>query len=75
MPVNTEALTIDLQSNTGEVTIGLTDIAGKIILTEKKTVVEGQNTVVLPLSKIANGVYFLTINDGKTQVIEKIIKQ
>jgi Secretion system C-terminal sorting domain len=75
IPATLETLTLDLQSDNGEITISLMDITGKIVQTEKKTVSEGRNTIAYPLSKIANGVYFLTVFDGKSQIIEKIVKQ
>lgn len=75
MPVHNGALTINLQSLSGELNIRIQDITGKTIQTEKRTVQEGQNTIQLPLSKMTNGLYFLVVSDGRSQVIEKIVKQ
>jgi hypothetical protein len=75
MPFTEEALSINLQSNSSALTITLTDVSGKVIQTEKRTVVEGTNTLTLPLSNVAKGLYFLTVSDGRSTVVEKIVKQ
>jgi hypothetical protein len=75
MPVYTEGVFLDVQTAQGELTINLTDIFGRTLLTEKRTVLAGQNQLYLPLSHWATGTYFLSLTDGKTRVIEKLIKQ
>ena len=75
MPFSEDALTIGFESSASVGTVHVTDIIGRVVYSEKRTFTEGQNTLILPLSKIASGTYFLMISDGRSNVVEKIIKQ
>ncbi|MBL7817011.1 MAG: T9SS type A sorting domain-containing protein [Saprospiraceae bacterium] len=74
-PISDETMTLDFQSNGGDVQVLLNDMTGKQILSSKITTYAGQNIVSIPLSNMAKGVYFVTLNDGRTAITEKIIKQ
>jgi hypothetical protein len=75
MPVHTEGVTIDLQTSNGDVILSVTNIAGQLVHTEKRSVSEGQNQIFLPLSHLAAGTYFLSVQNGQNKIIEKLIKQ
>jgi len=52
--------------------IRLVDVAGKEI---DVTFLRGNNGYILPTKEIAGGLYFLQINNGKEQIVRKIIKE
>ncbi|MES2763513.1 MAG: T9SS type A sorting domain-containing protein [Bacteroidota bacterium] len=50
----------------------VTDVLGKII--SKNELNEG-NTIVIPVNELANGVYFIKIQQGKNSTVKKFIKE
>ena len=56
--------------------IKITDVAGKIVLTQSETLNAGSNSVLLKLSHLAAGTYFInTLNEDGTQQTLRFIKQ
>lgn len=58
-------------SSTNKVVIHLLDISGKIIFESKETVNQGLNTIVFQ-NEVAQGIYFITLNNGKKQFSNKL---
>ena len=72
----TEGVNIDFSvAKTGKVNLIVTDIVGRIVKTETFATIEGANTVRLDLSKLAQGTYIMSINDGETIATQRLIKQ
>ncbi len=57
-----------------DLTLTITDMLGRLITTEEFVGVEGTQFKDLDISSYANGVYTLTISDGETKSMEKLIK-
>jgi len=54
----------------------LYDVQGKIVKQWEQKIVDGNNTMVLPVSDLLNGVYFLSGSDGNTRTnVLRILKQ
>lgn len=74
-PVN-DVLTIDIDAPEAvSTTLIISDVLGRSIKSERLTTLKGLNTFSINLNGIATGTYFLTVNDGQTQRVEKIVKQ
>ena len=57
----------------GEATVTLSDMQGRIIINESISVTEGQNSISFNLLDPAKGIYVMRITDGITQVTKKVV--
>ena len=57
-----------LTAENGEATIGIYDLAGKIIFSEKKIIVAGQNKIELNISSLADGFYFVGMSENNSDL-------
>jgi len=75
-PVPTsKVLNIDFETvQDQEVEIRLTDMLGKIITVRPVGAIAGVNTATFDMSTLANGVYFVTINNGQDKISKRVIK-
>ena len=53
----------------------ISDALGRVIQTNSKESQAGFNTTNIDVSSLASGVYFLTLNDGESQQVQKIVKR
>ncbi|MFK8104175.1 MAG: T9SS type A sorting domain-containing protein, partial [Saprospiraceae bacterium] len=56
------------------VSILVTDVVGKVVSSESYEAVKGINTRQMDINALANGIYFLTIDNGVEKVTDRIIK-
>jgi len=68
---NNGAFTVEIPENKSLVSLVLTDITGKIILS--KTIAAGQTTTQIETIGLANGIYMLIIKTDENQSTKKII--
>ncbi len=52
----------------------LTDITGKIVSMTGRNAVRGVNTIDVDLTEVPSGVYFLTLNNGVSNITRRIVK-
>jgi hypothetical protein len=55
--------------------LALTDLMGRIILTEQVITISGINKKEIPVKQLVNGVYFLTLTDNGNTISLKLIKR
>ena len=58
-------------SNSGTLNLSITDILGRIIKTENKNIINGENLISLNVSSLHSGTYFLNANDGTSKQVLK----
>lgn len=58
-----------------KVTVSIVDVLGKTVQTNTFDAAEGANNAVLNLSALTNGTYVLSINDGETVSVKRVVKQ
>ncbi len=74
-PVTNE-LKINLQSNQSlQLQLEVRDAAGHLLIHQNQPIARGNIMHVIPVKQLAAGVYFLTVNSGKTSITKKFIKQ
>lgn len=56
-------------------TIRVTDMLGKILVDESKSLLPGTNTFIYNLSDYASGLYMVTVNSGDSQQVFKVVKE
>jgi hypothetical protein len=56
-------------------TMSVVDVTGRVILSETKNAVEGDNNEALNLQSVSSGVYFLILNKGDNTIYSRIVKQ
>ncbi len=66
------ALTIDLPENTGQLSVMLSDVLGRVVF---HRTFEGQQQVVLEPGTLPSGYYILKINSGSMTHVSKLIKE
>ena len=70
-PVANASLRLDYDAAINEdVTITIIDAIGKVVKNEKRSVVSGSNSINLVVNDLANGYYFIRLNDD----VQKFIK-
>ncbi|MEK7257939.1 MAG: T9SS type A sorting domain-containing protein, partial [Bacteroidota bacterium] len=71
-PAN-KSLTVEIEGNFKQGTVGLTDLAGRELL--RQEVSEGETQVTLQLDEIGGGLYFLQVRsgEGEVQVIRVVV--
>lgn len=74
-PTN-ETSTILFESTKNEnVSLTLTDVSGRIILTQNLSATEGVNTLNVNMSVLNNGLYIMSLRNSEQVLIQKLIKQ
>jgi len=73
-PTSDEFLISSSTIENGDYTITLTTISGQIIEKEKVTINNHKLEKSLSISNLSAGIYFLTLDDSKSKIIKKIIK-
>ena len=71
---NVVNLDFDATPNT-TVAVALKDMTGRAVLVKNTKITEGSNQLTLDVSGLANGVYILTMNDGVSSIVQRIVKQ
>jgi hypothetical protein len=51
----------------GDVTIQILDVLGRVVLNEKRSVVQGDNQLTINIEDLANGTYFLNVDGAVTR--------
>lgn len=73
-PVN-EVLNLSLESRLqGLVNIAITDLSGRMVRTEARSLNGGANTLEVTVDALQPGMYLITIGDGPTTVSERFVK-
>ncbi len=70
-PAKTNAV-LRISGNVNEVAVIITDISGKVLW---KSLKEKNKQLNLPIEKFANGIYLITINNGKEMKVLKLVKE
>lgn len=60
-------------ANSGQTTLTVTDLAGKIMLRQDADVAQGHNQIVLKVRDLAQGTYLLFMNDENGQVSKRFV--
>lgn len=69
-------LTIDYTSSaTEDVTITVTDMTGRVLISQNRNAVQGDNQLNIDLSELPRGNYFLQLKSTTTSTIQAIVKQ
>lgn len=55
--------------------IRITDMLGKVLIDESKSITPGTNSFMYNLSDYASGLYMLTVSDDKKQQVFKLVKE
>jgi GEVED domain/Bacterial Ig domain/Secretion system C-terminal sorting domain len=72
----TEGVSVDFSINKdAAVTLVLTNVMGQIVKTTSVNASEGSNKVRFEMNDLPNGTYLLTLSDGETQVVKRVVKQ
>lgn len=72
----TEGVTIDYSVNKDvNVTLTLTNMVGQVVKTLTSQAIEGTNKVVVDMNDLPNGTYLLTVSDGDTKALKRVVKQ
>lgn len=67
-------LTVEYRSTgTQNVSLKVTDLAGKLLYTATENTVKGNNSFRLNLSNLSSGIYYLQINNGKQTLMKKFV--
>lgn len=75
MPVK-NTLNIAVESaKTSTMTITISDVLGRNIVSSTQSVNNGSNTLTLDTQNLSSGVYTLTVNNEKQQSTVKFVKQ
>ena len=59
--------------STANVSMRISDLVGKIILTEQLQVIEGTNKFSVDLTPYSKGIYFMELNDESSRTIQRLI--
>ena len=76
-PASTEVNVIIPAPNRDQVTLSVTDITGRIVLTETANLEAGNNIIPFDISFLANGTYFVKLSgcDNCDTVVSRFVKQ
>lgn len=67
---------VSLSSGAAEkTTIVITDVLGKVVISQNTNLVNGDNNVEVNVSALNSGVYFITSNSGSDKVTKRFIKR
>jgi Leucine-rich repeat (LRR) protein len=56
-------------------TMTVADVLGKVVITKIVTANQGGNIELIDMSIVPNGIYFFSLNDGKTHQMQRLVKQ
>lgn len=59
----------------GEATYTITDITGKKISSHQTTIYQGEQSINIPVSQLASGIYHVTLNIGNQSATTRLVKQ
>jgi Leucine-rich repeat (LRR) protein len=59
---------------TAQVSLTISNVLGQIITTQTVTAKEGVNNTEIDMTSFGNGVFYLLVNDGNVQAVNKIVK-
>jgi len=51
----------------------ISDLVGKIIVTEQLQVIEGTNKFTVDMTPYSKGIYFMELNDENSRTIQRLI--
>ena len=76
-PVPTSAvLTVEFTTEeASDMTVALTDVTGRVLLTEKFESTSGIQKHDVDMSSLALGTYFVKLSDGQQTLIQRVVKQ
>ncbi len=76
-PVPTSAvLTVEFTTEAAsDMTVALTDVTGRVLLTEKFESTSGIQKHDVDMSSLALGTYFVKLSDGQQTLIQRVVKQ
>lgn len=67
--------TLDLYSSEEKIVeVSLFDVSGRNVLKQTAQLKNGKNSIDIAMDKLNNGMYMLYINDGKHNLVEKVVK-
>lgn len=67
--------TLDLYSSEEKIVeVSLFDVSGRNVLKQTAQLKNGKNSIDIAMDKLNNGMYMLYINDGKHNIVEKVVK-
>ena len=72
-PANNQIQLNYYTSTTGNVSISVVDVTGKVFISKADYAAAGVNAYALDLSELSNGVYFVQVKNGDMQTIDKFI--
>jgi len=72
-PVSTELRYEFFALQSGNIEVSITDLNGKLVVSEQVTANTGNNTGVIDVSGLSSGNYNFTITEGNNSVTEKIV--
>lgn len=71
-----DVLNVDFMSAAGGmVNVQVIGMDGKVVLSEERSVEEGNNVFILNLTNITAGTYFVKVHNGSASFMEKFVKQ
>jgi hypothetical protein len=71
----TEGVVLSLSSKISKkIEVRVTDISGKTVLSEKRSIQMGENTIKLDVSNFAKGVYMLQVIENQNLITKKLLK-
>jgi hypothetical protein len=62
-------------AQTGNVSVVVRDLIGRVVMMQQVDSQEGRNNVTLDISSLPSATYFLLVSDGKKQMMQKFVKQ
>ena len=74
VPVSNELNVQYEMPNKGTVTYSLSNTVGQIVAQEQLEVERGLNMLQVNTQRLTDGIYFITIDNGKERIVEKILK-
>jgi len=73
-PVN-DVLNVTLESRfKGNLRIAITDLSGRVVATDTRSINDGRNNLSLPVNELNAGLYVISISNGTTAVSERFVK-
>jgi|GEM_PF-2078907 len=74
VPTNNSVF-VDFDNNQdSDVQIVITDVAGRQVMTVQVTAIRGNNKAEINLASLSAGTYFMSLSNGESTVVERIIK-
>jgi hypothetical protein len=68
-------VTIQFESDKKEaIHVSVMDMTGRIVLSQNAVSTEGPNVLNLNMSSLSNGIYFMSLKNSETVIVEKVVK-